>query len=335
MQSVRSPNYKNKKNIVLASPNSNNKEIKIMEKKRFDEFKNEIVSKIQAYLPEKFKDCEVSLQLVHKNNNLNLTGLVIRSNENNIAPTIYLEQFFQRYEDGADMDEILKAIAELRVTHELEDCFDIKQITEWERCKDRIVPRIVGTEDNCNLLNERPHKLIADLAVTYHILLEQSTDEGSMSIPITNQLMYSWKIDSDELHDVALRNMNTLLPTSFRGMSEVISEMMGISSEELSTMGMPSEDEQMYVLTNKLKMNGAAALLDTKIMGEIVEILGDIYILPSSIHEVLVIPAKTGMETSALVSMVCEVNSTQVSPEERLSNHVYKYTIKDGLFIAE
>lgn len=99
-----------------------------MEKKRFKEFKNEIISKIQAYLPEKFRDCEISLQLVQKNNNLCLTGLVIRSNENTIAPTIYLEHFYQKYQDGVDMDEILKGIAELRVDHELEDNFDISKI---------------------------------------------------------------------------------------------------------------------------------------------------------------------------------------------------------------
>lgn len=334
MQSVRSPNKENS-NSSLGFANNKNKEIKIMEKKRFEEFKNEIVSKIQAYLPEKFRDCEVSLQLVQKNNNLCLTGLVIRSNENNIAPTIYLEHFYQKYQDGVDMDEILKGIAELRVNHELEECFDISKITNWNRCKDRIVPRIVGTEGNSNLLNERPHKEIADLAVTYCILLDESTEEGTMSVPITHQLMNSWNIELEELHNVAISNMPALTPTSFRGMSEVISEMMGISPDELDTMGMPTDNEQMYVLTNKLKLNGAAALLDEKMMGEIVDTLGDIYILPSSIHEVLIVPVKTGMEVNALLSMVCEVNDTQVAPEERLSNHVYTYSVADGLNIAD
>ena len=82
-------------------------------------------------------------------------------------------------------------------------------------------------------------------------------------------------------------------------------------------------------------MNGAATLLDKNLMGEIVETLGDIYILPSSIHEVLIIPIRTSMEVEALHSMVCEVNDTQVAPEERLSNHVYKYTVEDGLYIAD
>lgn len=135
--------------------------------------------------------------------------------------------------------------------------------------------------------------------------------------------------------DVAISNIPALTPTSFRGMSEVISEMMGISPDELDTMGMPTDNEQMYVLTNKLKLNGATALLDEKMMGEIVDTLVDIYILPSSIHELLIIPVKTGVEVNALLSMVCEVNDTQVAPEERLSNHVYTYSVADGLSIAD
>lgn len=100
-------------------------------------------------------------------------------------------------------------------------------------------------------------------------------------------------------------------------------------------MGMPTDNEQMYVLTNKLKLYGAAALLDEKMMGEIVDTLGDIYILPSNIHELLIVPVNTGTEVNALLPMVCEVNDTQVAPEERLSNHVYTYSVADGLSIAD
>ena len=118
-------------------------------------------------------------------------------------------------------------------------------------------------------------------------------------------------------------------------MTEVMSEMMGMSKEDMEMMCMSTDEEQMYVLSNTMKMNGASALLDKKIMEEIVKTVGEFYILPSSIHEVLIVPVKSGMDIETLENMVCEVNATQVQLEERLSDHVYAYNFEDGLFLAE
>ena len=94
------------------------------------------------------------------------------------------------------------------------------------------------------------------------------------------------------------------------------------------------DEEQMYVLSNSIKVNGASAVLDAKMMEDIAEKVGDFYILPSSIHELLVVPVKSGMDVESLENMVCEVNATQVQLEERLSDHVYTYSLEEGLKIA-
>lgn len=303
-----------------------------MNKMQFNEFKNEIVAKIREYLPDTFKDAEVSLQVVQKNN-LELTGIVIRSIASNISPTIYLDSFYSQYESGEGMSEILQKIAEVRVNHEFDDNFDVECITNWDRCRERIIPRIVGIEGNEALLKERVHKIIADLAITYCILLEESYSDGAMTVSVTKQLMNNWGLMVDELHETAINNMPSLVPSSFRSMAEVMKDMLAMSDEEYEMLPM-SSDEQMFVLTNELKLNGAAAILDTDLMLAIFEKIGEFYILPSSIHEVLIVPMSSNIHVSELKAMVKEVNDTQVSPEDRLSYSIYYYNPVDGFCIA-
>lgn len=299
----------------------------------FEEFKNEVVGKIREFLPESFASAEVSLQVVRKNNDLQLTGLTIRSTESNICPTIYLEKFYDEYVEGADMSEILERIAEVRMDHEVSESFDVAQITDFEQIKGKLVPRLINAEMNSELLEARPHKLVADLAVTYCALLDQSFD-GTASVAVTNELMKMWNTSVEELHEIAVANLSELLPSTFKGMTEVMSEMMGMSAEDMEMMGMSTDEEQMYVLSNSIKVNGASALLDAKMMEEIIEKVGDFLIIPSSVHETLVVPLRSSMDVESLEAMVREVNSTQLQPDEILSNRVYSYSLEEGLKIA-
>lgn len=305
-----------------------------MDKMRFEEFKNEVVGKIKEFLPESFASADVSLQVVRKNNDLQLTGLTIRSTESNICPTIYLEKFYEDYIDGADMGEILSKIAQVRMNHEVSEQFDVAQITDFEQVKGKLVPRLVNADMNAALLESRPHKIIADLAVIYCVFLDQQFDSAA-SVAVTNDLMGIWNTSVEELHEVAVSNLSEILPSTFQGMTEVLSELADISREDMEKMGMSADDEQMYVLSNILKTNGAAALLDKKMMEEIIGTVGEFYILPSSIHETLIVPKKPEMDVKTLENMVSEINTTQVQFEERLSDHIYAYSLEDGLYLAE
>lgn len=295
---------------------------------KFENFTKEVVDKVKEFLPEAYADADVSLQLVNKNNGLKLTGLTIRSVDSNISPTIYLEKYYEDYVSGEDISEILSKIAKIRVENEV-TCFETDLVANFETARERIVPRLINAEMNKDILAIKPHKIIADLAVIYTIQID-SDFEGSASVTITKDILKLWGISVDELHEVAISNLKKELPTTFKGMSEVMSEMMGMSLED---MGMP-EEEQMYVLTNEKKMYGAAALLDVDMMSHIVEQVSDFFILPSSTHEVLIVPAKPGMDVKELEKMVKEVNETQVAIEDRLSDSVYTYSLEEGLKVA-
>ncbi len=231
------------------------------------------------------------------------------------------------------MNEVLETIAYVRLRNEVRNTFDVGQITDFDRVREKIVPRLISKEWNRELLELRPHKIIADLAVTYHILMGHDFS-GIASSPITNSLMEAWGVDVDTLHDQALQNLPKLLPSTFQTMSYVLVSMMGEDAGELISV-MPPADEAMFVLTNEQKVNGAAALLDKEIMQTVIERIGkEFFVLPSSVHECIVVPATADMDVLSLVSMVREVNQSQVAPDERLSDSVYVYTEEGGLRIA-
>ncbi|MCR5746909.1 MAG: DUF5688 family protein [Lachnospiraceae bacterium] len=308
-----------------------------MEKMRFEQFTNAVVEKIREYLPESFANAVVDLQTVVKNNDLKLTGLTIRTQSSNISPTIYLEQFFERYQNGEEMSKVLEHIADLRIRHEVRDTFDIKQITDFEQVKDRIVPRVVGKKWNEELLKVRPYTDISDLAVTYHILLDDKI-EGTASVAITNTLMKSWGTETEELHSLALKNLPLLLPGTFQSMSSVLSALIvgGLDDEEAAMM---PQDDLMFVLSNKQRMFGASAILDKDFMNEVIEKFMEtgrnFILLPSSVHDWIIVSSDSEyMDTAQLTEMIQDVNAGQVAPEERLSDHPYKYTTEDGLIFA-
>ena len=111
--------------------------------------------------------------------------------------------------------------------------------------------------------------------------------------------------------------------------SEVIVVGAGADAVDYKLISMPDIPDTMFVLTNDTKVNGAAAILNDDIRQEIAEKVGDFYMLPSSIHETLIIPKDAGMEFKELEQMVQEVNQKQVAPGERLSDHVYEYDAKE------
>ena len=309
-------------------------------KMSFEEFTDLVRDNILNCLPERFKDAEVKLQTVTKNNNLKLTGLTVLLPERNMAPTIYLEEFYKKYEKGEHISYILEEIADIHIEHEVQDDFDTSMVTDFERCKDKIYPRLVSME--WNDLEEYPHVEMEDLAVIFNINLG-ADEHGSMGIKVHHGLMNMWKVGVDELYQLSLRNLERENNTTFKSMRETMVEILlpdavkeydgDVYEARRCLEALLPPSDTLYVLSNTSKAFGANAVLDNNMMESIVEEFGDIYILPSSVHELLIVPADAGMEVSRLRSMVEDVNST-VNLEERLSNNVYTYNLIDGLKIA-
>lgn len=301
----------------------------------YEQFKEEVKDQIKDYLPEEYMDSEVKLHTIVKNNNVEKDALVIFNEDSNLTPTIYLNDLYEQYESGKSMEDILTAIAEMRVESDLKNTFDESVLMDFEQVKDRIVPRLVNAEMNQEMLDERPHKEMDDLAIIYAVVVERS-ETGIASVPVTNDMMGSYAISTDELHDIAVSNMEAITPSIFQSLHDMVGASLinnvidEFTSEEeareMLDMMLPADDCKMFVISNECGINGATAVLDEQIMGKVTEQLGeDFYVLPSSIHECIVMPNDGHIEVSALIGIVQEANATVVNPQERLSDHVYQY----------
>ena len=297
----------------------------------FENFTEYVKSSVLQYLPPEYADTEVSIAKVAKNNNQRLTGIVIKNPESNICPTVYLEGVFSKYEIGdLELDECVKEVAEIYLHNLVSDkTFDVSNFISYENAKDKVIPRLVSSEDNEAYLEGIPHRVMDGLAVVYYLPVAEFNGKGnSASIRIHNGIMQSWGVTEEELYAVATDNLSKS-EAKFQTMGEVLREIMfSHGDEEWPVDILPAEDVGMYVLSNSEKLFGASMLLNHNVMDDITERIGEFYILPSSVHETILLRKDTAQSLEYLERMVQEVNLTQVEAEERLSDHVFLYDIK-------
>jgi len=294
----------------------------------YEEFKQEIQDDIKLYLPEKFADATVTVQTVMKNNDTALDGLMIRGEGDTVVPNIYLNDLYERYENGADLSDIKQDIADIRVKHDQLDLpIDVSDLGDLDKVRDRIDCKLVNLENNQEYLSGKPHEELEDLAVVYSVNLSNSID--LMSAVVSDNMMERWGITQNELHDIAMENLSKQ-DLELINMRDMMMEMMGVDKDDpMAALMFPPDEVGMYVLTNHERVNGAKAILDQGTMDGIAEKLGgDFIVLPSSIHECIVLPNAAEMDARTLSNMVQDVNRTQVDPKEVLSDHVYCYDAK-------
>lgn len=287
----------------------------------YNEFKQAIKQTLTLRLGE---HTTLSIQEITKNNNTHLDGLTITKENLNISPTIYLNDYFSKYQNGASMEEICDAILVIYQNNQPKKNIDISFFTDYEKVKNRIVFKLINYEKNKPLLEKVPHFRYLDLAIVFHCLID-STENGSATILIYTHHLAYWGITKDNLYELALFNTPKLLPYDLRDMSDVIKELLG--SDSTFTAAETACPYPMYVLTNTHKLHGSTCLLYQNLLSKFARKLDmDFFVLPSSIHEVLLIPAYNRFSADELNAMVQEVNATQLSAEEILSDHVYYFS---------
>lgn len=288
----------------------------------YEAFCKNVLSAMKEQMGEEY---EVQINHVVKNNGVELDGLVARRRDEAIAPTIYLNDFYQAYQDGKDMIDILSEIVSIiREEEKKEKPEVLSHFDSFDTIKDRVIFRLVNYDKNKTELDRVPHIRYLDLAVTFHYLVKCESEEIG-TIRIQKEMLKRWGITKKQLWEAAKINTPNLFPIQIRTMNEVIGEILkketGISDIE-STM----PQSEMYVVTNQSGINGASVLLyDNAIQSFATTSQSDFYILPSSIHEVILIPYRNNFSKSQLSEMVCDVNETQVPDEDILSSRVYIY----------
>ena len=292
------------------------------------EFAENIKNHIREYLPLDYQDAKITLEKITKGNDRTLTGLIIRKDDEKVAPSIYLEHYEEQFDNGRPMDDIMKEIAQIKMENSLELPIDVKGLQDYETARPLLAIRLCDPEKNQEYLKDKPHTACGELAATYRIQIMEDSN-GTASAVVTNDMLNLWGITQEQFHDDTVATESTRNPVCFYTMDDVMSEMM-LSAKPTNLFNRPELVETgavpMYVLTSQSKMDGAGVLARDGVLEKIGELIGsNFYVLPSSIHEVLIVPDNGNMQTKELEDMVKEVNATQVAPEDLLSDKVQYY----------
>lgn len=281
-------------------------------------FKEEICNLIAQKVGD---ECEVSLKTIRKNNDVVLDGLTLRKENESISPTIYLNYYYKSYLTGESINEIVNEIMELYDENNKQMDIDTSFFSNYECTKQRIVFKMIHYEKNKILLDSIPHIKFLDLAIVFYYLV-QSEKFGNATILIYNSHLEIWGIGSYEIFQVAKANTQRLLPHKVSRIEDILKEEL----EEEYWDEIEEGDIPMYVLTNHSKLNGAACMLYPEVLKEFSRTVGcDLYLLPSSVHEIIIIPKSHKTKVSELKAMVKETNENHVEKEEILSYSVYEY----------
>jgi len=297
----------------------------------FNEFTEELIEIIKEKTEE---NTSITVHTVNKNNGILLSGLVIMNEKETISPTIYLEPFFEMAQKGRNIYSLADEILALSREQKNKFNFDVDEFQDINVTGKKILYKLINFDKNRELLENTPHRRWQDLAIVYYVLV--SCDElGTGTILIRNEHLKLWNVGEQELFAFATENAPRLLKKTIKTMAEIILDfmderLMDSDENEITVKAAKEFGEntpvKMYVMGNKVKLNGAGVILYNRAMASFAEYVdSDFYILPSSIHEVILVPISEDVDEQALLSLVREVNENSVTEEEWLSDNIYKY----------
>lgn len=293
----------------------------------YELFKEVVAEKFKEFMSAEYRDCTVDVHSVNKvNQSMDALNLIPTGDERlSASPTIYINNMYEHYKESNDLQEVLQSAAKT-MTKAFVEAPGIG--IDFDQARENIVMVLVNTEQNKGLLENIPNRPFQDLSVIYRWVVDTNS-EGISSTIVNNALAEKLGMNEEDLYKAAVENTVVLFPPTVKSMNDVIRDMFvkdGMPGEIADMMiGEVPEENMMYVISNDRGVNGAVSMLYENNLHKLAEKLeSDLYVLPSSVHEVIAVSANMG-DPNDLAQMVNEINMDQVSLDERLSNQVYHY----------
>ncbi len=280
---------------------------------------------------------DISIHRVGKNNGVYYTGLQITENAVNISPVIYIDRYYELYKKGGETIESTAAFVMDTYNRERSGGImqaDMRKFLSYDSVRENVVYKLINTEKNRELLEDIPHMEFMDLSIVFQCMISQK-ELGTASILIHNVHMKLWDVTKEELYEAAKENTQRLMPYEIKTMAEVMCEIIETENPEEfddeDYRAELSESVPMYVLSNRSRVEGAACMLYPNLISGFADTMErNLYIIPSSVHELLLLPAEHDVEGAEIKLMIREINDTQVSEEELLSYSLYYYDREEG-----
>lgn len=257
------------------------------------------------------------------------TQKMIRFRKGNVAANISEDTFFSAIENGESLDEAVRRICASVLASLQDDKKDVLSSVEdvysdTDKLKAKLYVKLVNYEKNKEKLLSVPHKKLLDLAIVMRIKVMEKED-GISSFEVTRPMA---GMSLDEMFSAAIKNTSKLFEPVTDKLFNFLEAKFGNSFPDVSE-GI-NDFDTLYVLTNKLDIDGAHILCNDAKLQELGKEIGSYFILPCSIHEVLAISSRCSFGKGYMEKMVNEANRTAVLPSEFLSDSVYFYNADTG-----
>jgi len=280
----------------------------------YEQFKQCLLSILQEKYPN--EEYEIHIRQIMKNNGLRLDGLCIFKLKEPISPTIYLDRYYERYLSGTILADIIHEIEA-----EYERGMSLKPVLPdveayYEAVRPQIIMRLVNYDKNKEILQDCPYMRFHDLAISFRWLAHQD-EIGISTALISNKEMERWGISLEQLYEDAVVNTERIFPAQISRLKDV-----------MSSKGMMTEDGEfdLYLITNSQGINGATCILYNNVLRDFSRLYkSSFYLLPSSIHEMMICFVDEQISEDMLLSLVKEANHLVVTMGEVLSDNIYYY----------
>lgn len=294
-------------------------------KKEFIQFINQVTQRLRECLGEGYQ--------VERKDTKGLNGTVKHSlmlirQGRDIHPSVNLDTYYNLFQSGTDMESLIKNMLKSCMEDSPVSLSEIADFTDWENVKTHIYAKLINTRKNCLLLSQIPNRSCMDLSLVYYVRTESLFSNEYAVIQISNEHMNYWGVNEEMLYQSAWKNLKKPDEAIFEDMTDILSPLL----MEGAGKAFAGEEVVMYVLSNRYRANGAVHMCNRTALREASEWAGDdFWILPSSVHEVILIPVRqTEGCAEGLAGIVKEINDTQLEPQEILSYHVYRYSRRTG-----
>jgi hypothetical protein len=255
-----------------------------------------------------------------KNNGLKHKGLTFFREGCNISPTIYVDEYYEIYIDKG-FEEAVKEVQKQYEMCSFEGADDFKFFQSFEGVRDKVRCRVVNSERNEELLRDVPHRHFLDLAIIYHVEYFNS-EIGAGAIIIHNNHIEKWGVNEEKLMETALENMKDEIKVA-----SLYEKLKDRGVDLVDELDDENDSAEIYIMTNGLCSYGAAGLLLKDKFKELSERIeaDKLLIIPSSVHELLIVRCESEEETGEYRRTLKEINKYGVAEVEFLSNNVYVY----------
>ena len=291
----------------------------------FETFIELVAETLQRALGERYM---IESTSVRKNNNVSLKAILIRHPDSqiNTTPVVYVGPLYEAYKKGSSIDKLTEQILE-KISVEQDMSFAFAEAAKsFEAVREHVAFRLVSKERNEELLKDIPWKPFEDLAIIYYLHFGVMEDKQISTI-IHNYQMEKWNVSLDELHELARENTPNLCPSTIGRLDHLL---FGREGDDDEMHQLESAIPTLYILSNRNGLYGAGCMLYDDVVKDFAEDLeSDLIILPSSVHEILILKYDADVNLDGFRNMVRCVNSEDVEAEDVLSDNVYIYSRED------